>query len=113
MNYTIYLVKGQKQKGRQRYFRKKMTSRKNKDMREITHITGGELKPYGSSLRQSTLCFLATLIAVSACQQSVSAHSALPDNVTSLTKTGTKEKRVPLFVNETDCRKGICQNERR
>lgn len=73
-------------------------------MREISynHITGGELKLDGSSLRQSTLCFLHTLTAVITCQQNVSAQCASQDNVTSLMKKASKAKSEVIFVNETD-----------
>lgn len=81
---------------------------------EITHITGGgELKLHGSSLRQSALHFPAILIAVAACHQTVSAQRASEDNVTNFTKKGTKDRREALCVNETDCRKQLCQNRRR
>lgn len=104
-----------KHKGRQkRQVHTHISLMMNKEMREITHITGGgELKLHGSSLRQSTLRFPAILIAVVACHQTVSAQRASEDNVTNFTKKGTKDRKEALCVNETDFRKQLCQNKRR
>lgn len=75
-----------------------------------SHITGGgELRLNGSSLKQSTSCFRVTLVAVIACQRSVSAWCASYDNVTNFTKKGTKGRRGVLCANETDHRKQLCQ----
>lgn len=104
-----------KHKGRQkRQAHTDISLMMNKEMREITRITGGgELKLHGSSLRQSTLCFPAILIAVVTCHQTVSAQRASEDNVTNFTKKGTKDRKEALCVNETDFRKQLCQNKRR
>ena len=55
-----------------------VSTKMSKEMRKVTLISQveGNSRRYGSSLRQSTSCFLAAFVAVIACQHSVSSQRA-------------------------------------